>query len=175
MDSNMFIAHLPAGYIVSNVIAKRIDSNQFNIKLFVIAGMIGAIAPDLDMIYFYLFDHKQHHHHSYFTHYSILWFSLLLFSIVLYQVVIDKSKAILAIIFSINACLHMILDSFVGDIWWFAPFIDKPYVMFTVTARYQPWWLNFIFHWSFFLELLISAWAFIVFRGNRQTGAIENV
>ena len=41
--------------------------------------------------------------------------------------------------------------------------------LFTVSARYQPWWLNFILHWSFLLELALWAAAIRVFLYNRQT------
>jgi inner membrane protein len=53
----------------------------------------------------------------------------------------------------------MLLDSIVGDIWWFAPFVDKSFALFTVPALYHPWWLNFVLHWTFLLELLILLWA----------------
>ena len=50
---------------------------------------------------------------------------------------------------------------------FFAPFIDRPYVFFEVTPRYQPWWLNFILHWSFLVELLICVYAlYLYFRKN---------
>jgi len=31
--------------------------------------------------------------------------------------------------------------------------------MFTVHPRYSPWYLNFVFHWVFGLELLLSSCA----------------
>jgi hypothetical protein len=61
----------------------------------------------------------------------------------------------------------MVLDSIVGDIWWFAPFIDKPYALFTVPAIYTPWWLNFILHWSFMLELVFVFCAVALWRRER--------
>jgi len=169
----MFIAHLPTGYILSNIVKKRSGLKHANLKLFMMFGMMGAIAPDLDMFYFYLVDHRQHHHHSYLTHYPIIWFSLLSLSAVWYRVAIDKANAILALVFTANGCLHLVLDTLVGDIWWFAPFIDKPYALFTVAARYQPWWLNFILHWSFLLELLICLWGLTIWRRNRK--AVKDV
>jgi len=59
---------------------------------------------------------------------------------------------------------HLLLDTIVGDIWWFAPFIDKPFAFFTVPALYKPWWLNFLLHWSFALELAVFALAFYLLR-----------
>ncbi len=63
--------------------------------------------------------------------------------------------------------MHMLLDSIVGDIWWFAPFVDQPYALFTVEAVYKPWWLNFILHWSFAIEIGILLWALYLWRANK--------
>jgi len=63
--------------------------------------------------------------------------------------------------FCLNGFVHLLLDSVVGDIWWLALFVDRPVALATVTARHQPWWLNFALHWSFAPErgLLLWAWA----------------
>lgn len=156
----MIIGHLPFGYIVSTLLATKLRRNSnhnkqtLNLRLFIIIGMLGAVAPDIDMLYFYFIDHRQHHHHSYWTHFPILWLGLLLISILWYVFVIDKSKALLALIFSGLGMCHILLDSIVGAIRWFAPFTDKSYTLFTVEAIYTPWWLNFILHWLFALEIL---------------------
>ena len=60
--------------------------------------------------------------------------------------------------------MHICLDTFVGDVWLFMPFIDKPYVFFEVNPRYQPWWVNFVFHWSFGVELVICLYALYQFK-----------
>ncbi len=134
----MFIAHLPSGYILAKFLDKKLKQTKISKKAFFTIIMIGAVFPDIDLFYFYLFDNRSVHHHKYFLH----WFSVLLSS---------------------AALLHISLDTFVGDVWLFAPFIDKPYVFFEVTSRYQPWWLNFIFHWSFFVEIIICFIAFILY------------
>ncbi|MGR9013498.1 MAG: metal-dependent hydrolase [Gammaproteobacteria bacterium] len=154
----MIIGHLPAGYVVAKLLFPYFESRDAKFKTFLWTGVLGAIAPDLDMVYFYLIDHRQHHHHTYFTHFPILWASLLLLSSIWFSVARIKSRAALATIFSLNGFIHMLLDTIVGDIWWFAPFIDKPFAFFIVPALYQPWWLNFVLHWSFALELVIALW-----------------
>lgn len=68
-----------------------------------------------------------------------------------------------------------VLDSVVGDIWWFAPFVDRPFALFTVPALYKPWWLNFFLHWSFALELAICAWALATYRRRRRTRPIQGL
>jgi len=62
----------------------------------------------------------------------------------------------------------MVLDSIVGDIWWFAPFVDQRFSLFTVPALYKPWWLNFILHWSFALELAVVGSAVYLWRRTLQ-------
>jgi len=63
----MFIAHLPAGYMLSKGVVAlghlRRLGEQTKRRL-IAAGMIGAIIPDIDLLYFYLIDHRQHGHHS---------------------------------------------------------------------------------------------------------------
>jgi hypothetical protein len=85
----------------------------------------------------------------------------------------NRRTAMVAIFFTGNGLIHMLLDSLVGDIWWFAPFIDKPYSLFTVPALYKPWWINFIFHWSFAVELGIVLWAFGLWRHRGSVGSPE--
>jgi hypothetical protein len=128
------------------------------------AGIAGAMAPDFDMVYFHLIDHRQTHHHRYFTHWPVFWLPLTVAAL-LWCIRAKQSKAsFLASVFCLGGLLHLVLDSFVGDIWWFAPFLDRPYALFTVPARFTPWWLSFILHWSFAVELAICLWALVLYR-----------
>jgi len=120
----MFIAHLPAGYVGSKLLFSRFEHYGVKQKDFLWAGISGAIVPDLDLLYFYLLDHRQHHHHSYFTHFPILWACLVLISTAWLAWGKSKALAVLTAIFSLNGMFHMVLDTVVGDIWWFAPFVD---------------------------------------------------
>lgn len=163
----MIIGHLPAGYIFSKLLAKKLAGTAVNVRHIVFVGIVGAVIADLDMFYFHLVDNRQHHHHTYWPHYPIVWAGLLAASFIWYRVASEKSNAILAVVFSVAGFIHLLLDSIVGDVWWFAPFVDKSYALFTVPALYQPWWLNFILHWSFALELFLVAWAFLLWRGTK--------
>ena len=155
----MIIGHLPAGYIVAKLCAKKCDHTVINVLFFILAGVMGGIAPDLDMLYFHLIDQRQHHHHTYWSHYPIVWALLCVISGAWYRYATNRSTAAIALIFSMGGFIHLLLDSIVGDIWWLSPFIDKPYALFTVPALYDPWWLNFILHWSFALEISLLLWA----------------
>ncbi|HFB66297.1 MAG TPA: metal-dependent hydrolase [Aeromonadales bacterium] len=157
----MIIGHLPAGYIVSKLIVKKL-THKINAKLFILWGVLGGIAPDFDMIYFYLIDHRQYHHHTYWSHLPVVWICMIIIGFIWYRWVENKEKAILMLVFSVCGFIHLILDSIVGDIWWLAPWVNKPFSLFTVPAIYEPWWLNFILHWSFYLELLIVLWAVVL-------------
>lgn len=160
----MIIAHAPAGYLIS----KGLQSRGLSARGVVTAGVLGALAPDFDMFYFYLWDNRQHHHHTYWTHYPIVWISLLLLSLAWIYLSGKSKTALLFFVFCLSGFLHLILDSLVGDVWWFAPFVDKPYALFTIKAQFTPWWLNFILHWSFLVELLISAGAVYIFFRSRK-------
>jgi len=160
----MIIGHIPAGYVVSKLLFARLEPFGVSLKSFLWAGVLGAIAPDLDMLYFHLVDHRLHHHHTYATHFPLLWGALLLACTPWLRSSSVKHCAALATIFSVNGLIHVFLDSIVGDVWWLAPFITKPFSFFTVPALYKPWWLNFIFHWSFALEIAVLVWAVYFWR-----------
>lgn len=160
----MFIGHLPAGYVSAKLLFKRFADTGVATRFFVLAGILGAAAPDFDMFYFYLIDNRQHHHHTYWPHYPVLWLALLSLASLWFRFGQKRSAAALAFIFSISGFFHILLDTIVGDIWWLAPFVDKPFAFFTVPAVYTPWWLNFILHWSFALEILVLVWAFLLWR-----------
>ena len=156
----MIVGHIPAGYVLSKISYSRFSHLVGSYPTYMFWGLFGSIAPDLDMFYFHLIDHRQTHHHKYFSHFPILWLSLLVVAAILCLSKSYREKyGIYALMFSASGFCHLILDTIVGDIWWFAPFIDQPYALATVPAIYQPWWLNFIFHWSFLLELVAVGWA----------------
>lgn len=70
----IFIAHLPAGYLL----AKTIFSRTLGARAVMAAALLGSITPDLDLLYFYTLDAQQRHHHSYWTHYPAVWLALML-------------------------------------------------------------------------------------------------
>lgn len=123
------------------------------------ACVLGAIAPDLDMFYFFFVDHQQHHHHTYWSHFPVLWAGLLCAALCWRYVGERSLPSALVLLFALNGLGHMVLDTIAGDIWWFAPFVDRPFHLFEVPAGYHPWWLNFVLHWTFGFELALSLWA----------------
>lgn len=125
---------------------------------------MGAIAPDFDMLYFHFIEHGQTHHHRYITHWPVFWLGLIASNFIVCALWMRSALAFLALVFGLGGFLHVVLDSFVGDIWLFAPFLDKPFALFAVSARFKPWWLSFLLHWSFAVEIIICLWAYLLYR-----------
>ncbi|WFP51905.1 metal-dependent hydrolase [Methylomonas sp. EFPC3] len=160
----MLIAHLPAGYIVSVLTYPLARGQQVDCKTYLRCGMLGAVAPDFDMIYFYLVDGGMHPHHSYFSHFPLTWLLLVAAAAVYYRRSADRRLPILALVFAGNGFLHMLLDYIASNIYWLAPFVLKPYSLSLVDRVYQPWWLNFLLHRSFAVEIAITATAWMIRR-----------
>ena len=108
----MFIAHLPAGYLLAKTIRLRTPGR----KAVMTAALLGAIAPDLDLFYFYTLDGRQHHHHSYWTHYPSVWFALMLLAWGASRIKPWSTGGTWLLIFSMSGFLHLLLDFIVGDI-----------------------------------------------------------
>ncbi|WP_028444793.1 metal-dependent hydrolase [Chitinimonas koreensis] len=161
----MFVAHLPSGYLLSTQLLNRLRNPAVPTGIIVAAGMLGAVAPDFDLLYFYLVDQRQTHHHQYFSHWPLCWIALTLIAAAALR---WSRHALPLLAFDLGGLLHMALDTLVGDIWWFAPLLDRPFALFSVPALYQPWWLNFILHWSFAVELAICAWAWWVYHARSR-------
>ncbi len=67
----MLIAHLPAAYLVFRTVAPSLP------RPVLVAGLIGSVAPDLDMFWFVLIDGSVHHH-AFLTHRPVFWGMVLL-------------------------------------------------------------------------------------------------
>lgn len=165
----MIIGHLPAGYILSRLSYSRFYHIVDNYRAYLFWGIFGSIAPDLDMFYFHLIDHRQTNHHKYVSHYPIVWVTIIAISLFLTKIT-NCRRCIYASVFSISGFLHIVLDSIVGDIWALAPFVDQSFAMATVPARYHPWWINFILHWSFSFEIMVFIWALWIWRYSPNQG-----
>lgn len=169
----MITAHLPAGYIGAKLLAPRLGVSGRAFRPFLLAGLLGAVAPDFDLVYYFLIDQHQHHHHTLWPHFPIVWVSLLLLSVLWFRAGHGRSVAALAVIFSVNGLVHMVLDTVAGNIWWLMPFVNKPFVLFTVPPRYSPWWLSFILHWTFLFELAVIGWAVYLWRRKPAVAVAE--
>lgn len=159
----MFIAHLPAGLLLTQVLIKGASSTelakpQYYFLLF--TGLIGSILPDFDLLYFFLIDNRQHGHHSYWTHMPYYWTALFLFGLV-YCKMIQANRFVFSalLILYLNILLHLVLDTLVGGIYWLYPMNDLYLSLVEIRPQFDWWVLNFVLHWTFMLELLITALA----------------
>jgi len=161
----MFVAHLPAGYIVSRLVSPLMAPSAVSRSALLVAALAGSVFPDLDLLYFHLIDGRRHHHHRYLTHLPWTWGLALLVAWLGWRCWRRSRLAPLALMFCLNGFVHLLLDSVVGQIWWLAPFVDRPYSLFRVAARHEPWWLNFVLHGSFVFELGLLTWAWLLWSG----------
>jgi len=163
----MFIAHLPAGFLLTRRFLKT-ERNNVNYIKFLFVGLVASIAPDFDMAYFYLIDNRQHPHHSYWTHIPIYWIGLYaLFVYPTYRFFGQLGVRLLSL-FLICGLLHMMLDSIASGIKWLYPFNTDYHGIWRIPSLYDWWVANYLFHWTFLLELLIIATAAFTFLRDRR-------
>ncbi len=164
----MFIAHAPVGYMTSRLLARYCVDDAVMYRRFIGWGMLGAVAPDLDLLWSVFVDHKAYDHHSYFTHLPITWLAAVLLTGLWARR--QHAIGILALSFSLGGLMHMVLDTLVGGIRWFAPFSDHYVVWFQPSPDFLAlWWFYFLFHWSFKLELFLAALAILYWlKPNRR-------
>jgi LexA-binding, inner membrane-associated putative hydrolase len=137
-------------------------------NIFLMLRLLGSIAPDLDMFYFYLVDHRQHWHHTYFTHWPSFWLGVIASSLIAGYGFRNRTLAFGGSILGINGLLHLVLDTHVGRIRWLEPFSNQWVYFFDVPARYHPKILNFVFHWTFVFEVTLLVSAIYVFIQNNR-------
>ncbi len=150
----MFFAHLPAGYLIGRAILRRVPENRGTWIL--TAAMVGGLFPDLDLVYLEWLERTPRHHHTYWTHLPVAWLGMGLFAAVASRHR-DRAFRLGVLAFMLGWLSHLVLDSFVGDIWWLYPISDRPFSLIEVESRFQPWWMNFILHWTMLCELAIIA------------------
>ena len=64
---------------------------------------------------------------------------------------------VLFLAFLLGWASHLLLDTLVGHIWWLYPLAEQSFSLAEVENRFQPWWMNFILHWTMLFELAIIA------------------
>lgn len=150
----MFLAHLPAGYLLTKQIQRRMHEMKY---LWI--GVVASVLPDIDLLYFYFIDHRQTLHHEYWTHLPIFWLTLWVAITIGNRYFKNRIVSIVLLIFFSNVFLHLILDTFVGGISWLYPWSSKSFFLVTVPAAHTFWAFSFLTHWSFLVELAIIVWA----------------
>ena len=135
----MFIAHLPAGYILSKLVIKRDAVYQ---RSLLGVALVCSVAPDVDLSYFYFVDQRQHADHEYITHTPIFWLALaglLTFALIACR---KSGWLIFVAIGLLSILLHLAMDTVAADIRGLYPFSNHSFNLVQVPALYQPWYLN---------------------------------
>ena len=141
----MLTAHLPSGYVLARLLPPRIP-------YLMPAALVGAVFPDLDMIWFHLIDDRAFHHHRYWVHIPAFWAAVALVTLPLAWWL---GWFRTALVFFAAILMHLILDTIGGGIMWGAPVSDHLHELVTVPAAYGHWVTNFLLHWTFLAELAI--------------------
>lgn len=168
----MFIAHLPAGYLATESLLRgRRVSGRARQRLLAL-GLLASILPDFDLLYFYLLSDRQRVHHAFPPHLPLAWvpvFALAALVLALFHA--ERATWLALAVAGANVVGHLLLDTAVGGIQWLWPFSTREFALSHVTARHQPWVLNFVLHWTFALEMLIVAAGVWRFARRRKVAA----
>jgi inner membrane protein len=161
---NLLIAHLPSGYLLGDA-AQRITGS--NIRSIMTAALVGAMTPDLDMLYFHLIDGRQTHHHHYVTHWPLFWFAVS--ALMIFTSLMRRKRYLAPVLaFSAGALLHFFLDTVASPILWLMPFDNRQFELVQIPAVYSNWIWSFVFHWTFALEITICLAASAVYLLRRS-------
>jgi hypothetical protein len=157
----MFVAHMPAAYLVGKMIAQRWP--QAMRPAVWCALLLGSIAPDLDLLYFYWLSDRSINHHVYPPHVPIVWLLTTVLGFLALRVGPQRWRAVGTmpwLMFCIGWWLHLVLDTVAGGIWWLWPWVTTPYVLMPIVPRrFDNGWLNLLSHPLMAIELVIVATA----------------
>lgn len=134
----MFIAHGSSGLTIAYLTKKIWDKEIFTSKekaLLFSSSIISAELPDFDLAYTVLDGFS--HHHSYITHVPLPYITISLLIFCISFIFKDKKRKFIqsfSFIFFITTFLHMITDSFAGQIRFFFPLSKKGFTLFTISS-----------------------------------------
>jgi hypothetical protein len=141
----MLTAHLPSGYVLARALPRDIP------RLMPVA-LVGAVFPDLDMIWFHFVDDGAIHHHRYWVHVPAFWLAV---AVVALPLATWLGHLRTAAVFFAAILMHLALDTISGGVMWGAPVSDHLFTLAVVPAAYGHWIISFMLHWTFLLELVV--------------------
>jgi len=158
----MLIGHLPAGYFLTRYLIKRqkLPLNKWWLGL----GIVAAILPDLDYLYWLLSNDQADTHRGYITTYPIIYFILFLIALLIYF--FKKSpwfKNIIIIVFT-NIFVHFLLDTPFYGVKWFFPFCNQEVGIYNIGSYTNGRGIlvqNYFTYWYWYLEIALWILAII--------------
>ncbi len=121
--------HFAAGYLASTALIKIADTNlnSGQMNLIVLLGTFSAIAPDIDLIYYFIRKKqnklkKNENHRFYPTHAPILWFVI---SLGIYLIGGNEFYRMVGLSVFIGSFSHFLLDSIEFGVPWLWPISKK--------------------------------------------------
>jgi hypothetical protein len=166
----MIIAHGPAGYLLTKLFTSTLFHNSINplhdskrYNLLILAGIIGGIMPDFDFVYHIFIDSDRTPHHSYITHMPFFWICMMSLMVITGRLLKKPFFSAVSITMCSAALLHLILDTLTGEIYWLYPFSLHPFNVFAVHGTYIWWVHNYMYHWTFLIEVSTVTIAMVVF------------
>jgi len=141
----MLTAHLPSGYVLARNLPRTIPA-------LMPVALIGAVLPDIDMLWFHFVDHKAFHHHRYWVHIPFFW---LVIAAIALPLACWAGHVRTAAVFFAAIFLHLVLDTIGGGIMWGAPISGRLFELVTVPPEHGHWIISFILHWTFLAEVAI--------------------
>ncbi len=171
----MLIAHAPAGYLLTRIITRLFlrdtvipERSDPVYRKLMIGGIIGGILPDFDFIYHIFIDSDRTSHHGYWTHMPFFWLAVWLMCFAAGRLSKNGTFTAIISVTCLSALLHLVCDTLTGVIYWFYPFSDRGVNVFRVADMHVWWVRNYIHHWTFLVEIGITAAAMIVFLRIRE-------
>lgn len=154
----MFIAHLPAGWMATTTMLRGRTVDARARGRLMALGLAASVLPDLDLVWFFTVDQQRHVHHAYLTHKPGAWLvAFAVAALAMGMLRVRRTAWLAPGALAANVMLHLALDTMAGGIRWLWPFSEAELVLSRVAARHEPWWLNFVLHWTFALEVAIAA------------------
>ncbi|MDH5453338.1 MAG: metal-dependent hydrolase [Paracoccaceae bacterium] len=150
----MITAHIPAGYALAK--SMRWTGAAFT------AAIVGAVFPDIDLIWYFFIDDRLINHHRYWVHVPL--FTVLASAIL---IVVTRRHPV-AIAFAAGWTLHILLDAPTGRLMWLWPVSNTLYAPIDVPPTRSHWILSFLTHWSVVFEVSIWAFAATLFVRRKQ-------
>lgn len=150
----MFVAHAPASYLALRAL-EEVRGERLRALFWI--GIIGSLFPDLDFLWFFLVDHQSKIHHTYPTHVPFYWALVALVGISLSLALKSRFAALAIAVFTGDAMLHLLLDTFVGGIQWLYPWNRRLYSFFSIDLPPRPVWFGYQLNWTIWIEAGILA------------------